>query len=231
MNWKNVIEELEAGRLRAAIQLENGEWIANQDVKKEILAAFKAGHNIELSGSYSGFVDKDNLPVRNFSVDDGVRLVPGGSSVRAGAYVAPSYINIGAYVDSGTMVDSHALVGSCAIGKNVHLSAAVQIGGVLEPMGMNPVVIEDDVFVGAGAVIAPSVVLSKGVAVYYAVNDKVLPKGSKIPENAVIVPGSRPINTSWAQENGLQSYCPIIIKYRDEKSDASLTTRRDIEVV
>nr|WP_231138636.1 hypothetical protein [Francisella orientalis] len=114
MNWKNVIEELEAGRLRAAIQLENGEWIANQDVKKEILAAFKAGHNIELSGSYSGFVDKDNLPVRNFSVDDGVRLVPGGSSVRAGAYVAPSYINIGAYVDSGTMVDSHALVGSCA---------------------------------------------------------------------------------------------------------------------
>nr|WP_231138635.1 hypothetical protein [Francisella orientalis] len=119
----------------------------------------------------------------------------------------------------------------CPIGKNVHLSAAVQIGGVLEPMGMNPVVIEDDVFVGAGAVIAPSVVLSKGVAVYYAVNDKVLPKGSKIPENAVIVPGSRPINTSWAQENGLQSYCPIIIKYRDEKSDASLTTRRDIEVV
>lgn len=243
MNWKNVIEELEAGRLRAAIQLENGEWIANQDVKKGILAAFKAGQNVELSGSYSGFVDKDNLPVRNFSVEDGVRLVPGGSSVRAGAYVAPSviimppaYINIGAYVDSGTMVDSHALVGSCAqIGKNVHLSAAVQIGGVLEPIGMNPVVIEDDVFVGAGAVIvegivvgkgaviAPSVVLSKGVAVYDAVNDKVLDKGSKIPKNAVIIPGSRPIKTSWAKENGLQAYCPIIIKYRDEKSDASLT--------
>lgn len=243
MDWKNIIKELEKGTLRAATKLENGDWVANQEVKRGILAAFRAGSNTELSGIYNGFVDKDNLPARRFSANDGVRLVPGGSSVRAGAYVAssviimpPAYINIGAYVDSGTMVDSHALVGSCAqIGKNVHLSAGVQIGGVLEPIGMNPVVIEDDVFVGAGAVIvegivvgkgaviAPSVVLSKGVAVYDAVNDKVLPKGSKIPENAVIIPGSRPIRTSWAQENGLQAYCPVIIKYRDEKSDASLT--------
>ena len=149
----------------------------------------------------------------------------------------PSYINIGAYVDEGTMVDSHALVGSCAqVGKRVHLSAGVQIGGVLEPIGLTPVVIEDDAFIGAGsvivegiqigsrAVIAPGVSLSKGVPVYDCVNEKQLEKGAPIPPNAVVVPGSRPINSKspWAKEQGLALNCALIVKYRDEKSDTSL---------
>jgi len=147
----------------------------------------------------------------------------------------PAYVNIGAYVASGTMIDSHALVGSCAqIGKNVHLSAGVQIGGVLEPVGLSPVVIEDDCFVGAGsvivegilvkrgAVIAPGVTLSKSVPVYDCVNEVLLGKGAPIPERAVVVPGTRPISSKWGGEQGLSISCPIIIKYRDEGSDASL---------
>ncbi|MBC7397348.1 MAG: 2,3,4,5-tetrahydropyridine-2,6-dicarboxylate N-succinyltransferase, partial [Bdellovibrionales bacterium] len=174
--------------------------------------------------------------------EDKVRIVPGGSSVRRGAYIAkqvvvmpPSYINIGAFVDEGTMVDSHVLVGSCAqIGKRVHLSAGVQIGGVLEPIGQAPVIIEDDAFLGANvvvvegirvgkrAVLAPGVILSKAVPLYDLTRDLVLPRGSAVPEGAVVVPGTRPIRTPWAKENGLQVSCPIIVKYRDEKSDASL---------
>jgi 2,3,4,5-tetrahydropyridine-2-carboxylate N-succinyltransferase len=147
----------------------------------------------------------------------------------------PAYVNIGAYVAEGTMVDSHALVGSCAqIGRNVHLSAGVQIGGVLEPVGLSPVVVEDDCFVGAGsvivegilvkrgAVIAPGVTLSKSVPVYDCVHEKLLGKGSPIPERAVVVPGTRPVSNSWGKEQGLSISCPIIIKYRDEGSDASL---------
>ena len=148
----------------------------------------------------------------------------------------PSYINIGAYVDEGTMVDSHVLVGSCAqIGKRVHLSAGVQIGGVLEPIGQVPVVIEDDAFLGANvvvvegirvgkrAVLAPGVILSKAVPIYDLVNEKILPRGSAIPENAVVVPGTRGIkSSSFATANQLQVSCPIIVKYRDEKSDAAL---------
>lgn len=239
MNWENVLNELEKGTLRSA-QCENGVWKANVEVKQAILAAFKAGELKE----FNGFVDKHNLMPQQFDVSRGVRVVPGGTSIRRGSYVAkgvivmpPAYINIGAYVDEGTMVDSHALVGSCAqIGKRVHLSAGVQIGGVLEPVGLAPVIIEDDVFVGAGsvivegivvrrrAVIAPGVILSKAVPVYDAVSEKVLPRGSEIPEGAVVVPGSRPISPdlAWASKNGLQLGCAIIIKYRDEKSDASL---------
>lgn len=147
----------------------------------------------------------------------------------------PAYVNIGAYVDEGTMVDSHALVGSCAqIGKNVHLSAGVQIGGVLEPVGLSPVVIEDDCFIGAGsvivegilvkkgAVIAPGVTLSKSVPVYDCVTEKMLGKGAPIPEGAVVVPGTRPISNDWGKSQGLSVSCPIIIKYRDEGSNASL---------
>lgn len=243
MSWQETLDKLQAGEIRAAEQLNNGDWQVNVEVKKAILEAFKAGVNIDYDENYVGFVDKHNLAPRKFSKLDGVRMVPGGSSVRAGAYVAPSviimppsYINTGAYVDEGTMVDSNALVGSCAqIGKNVHLSAGVQIGGVLEPVGMNPVIIEDDVFVSAGAiivegvivgrrsVIAPSVSLSKGVRVYDSVNERMLDKGDKIPEGAIVVPGSRPINTNWSKSHGLQSYCPVIIKYRDDKSDKALT--------
>ena len=242
MNWQQVLEQLERGEIRSANKDENGVWQANVEVKQAILASFKAGENIDYDGAYVGFVDKNNLAPRQFSVQDNVRLVPGGSSVRCGAYVAPgviimppAYINIGAYVDSGTMVDSHALVGSCAqIGKNVHLSAGVQIGGVLEPIGASPVVVEDNAFISAGcilvesvvvkegAVLAPNVTLSASVPVYDAVNERLLEKGAPIPENAIVVPGTRPVNTQWGKEQGLSMQCPIIVKYRDSQSDAAL---------
>ncbi len=205
------------------------------------MAAFKAGENVKLSGQHAGFIDKHNLLPREFTLEHKVRLVPGGSTVRHGAYVAPnvvimppSYINVGAYVDSGTMIDSHVLVGSCAqIGKNVHLSAAVQIGGVLEPIGAKPTIIEDDVFVGAGAiivegiivqqrtVIAPGVVLSKSIPIYDCVNETIIRDGI-IPSGVVVIPGTRPPSNSWAKEQNLNIACPIIIKTRDGKSDASL---------
>lgn len=241
MSWKKILDQLEEGSVRAAYP--DGEsWVANVKVKEAILDAFKAGKNVGYGGIYEGFVDKDNLPPRLMLPEDGVRLVPGGSSIRRGAFVAkgvilmpPAYVNIGAYVDEGTMVDSHALVGSCAqIGKNVHLSAGVQIGGVLEPVGLSPVVVEDDCFIGAGsvivegilvkkgAVIAPGVTLSKSVPVYDCVKEKMLGKGAPIPERAVVVPGTRPISNDWGKTQGLSVACPIIIKYRDEGSDASL---------
>jgi 2,3,4,5-tetrahydropyridine-2-carboxylate N-succinyltransferase len=240
-NWEEILEKLEQGEMRSATPKGEG-WVANTEVKEAILASFKAGNNTEYSGIYNGFVDKHNLPPRKFTVEENVRLVPGGSSVRRGAYVAPgviimppAYINVGAYVDEGTMVDSHALVGSCAqVGKNVHLSAGVQLGGVLEPVGLAPVVIEDDCFIGAGsvivegilvkkgAVIAPGVTLSKSIPVYDCVNEKRLEKGAAIPEGAVVIPGTRPMSGKWAKENGLSMACPLIVKYRDEKSDASL---------
>ncbi len=242
MNWQAVLAQLETGELRAANQDESGNWQANIEVKQAILAAFKAGENYEFSGNYQGFVDKHNLPARSFTVADQVRLVPGGSSVRSGAYVAPgviimppAYINVGAFVDSGTMVDSHALIGSCAqVGKNVHVSAAVQIGGVLEPVGASPVIIEDDAFLSAGvvvvegivvkkgAVLAPGVSLSKSVPVYDCVNQVMREKGAEIPERAVVVPGTRPMKGDWAQAQGLSMACALIVKYRDEQSDASL---------
>ena len=229
MNYEEILDKLETGELRSAT-INNGKWEANIDVKKAILESFKNGENASYQGIYEGFVDKHNLPPRYFEPEDGVRLVPGGSSVRRGAYVAPgviimppAYVNVGAFVDEGSMVDSHALVGSCAqIGKNVHLSAGVQIGGVLEPVGMNPVIIEDDCFVGAGVVIAPGVVLSKSIPVYDAVNEEIRERGSEIPEGAVVIPGSRPVNSDWAKEQGLSMDCPIIVKYRDEGSNASL---------
>ena len=240
-DWKEILDKLETGEIRAATP-EGEEWKANVEVKEAILAAFGAGRNTEYTGIYEGFVDKENLPPRMFRAEDEVRLVPGGSSVRRGAYVAsnviimpPAYINVGAYVDEGSMVDSHALVGSCAqVGKNVHLSAGVQLGGVLEPVGLTPVVIEDDCFVGAGsvivegilvkrrAVIAPGVTLSKSVPVYDCVNETRLEKGAPIPEGAVVVPGTRPVTGRWAEEHGLSMACPLIVKYRDEQSDASL---------
>ncbi|MCC5908519.1 MAG: 2,3,4,5-tetrahydropyridine-2,6-dicarboxylate N-succinyltransferase [Balneolaceae bacterium] len=241
MDWKTILDQLENGTVRAA-NPDGDTWKANVEVKEAILASFKEGKNVNYGGIYDGFVDRDTIPPRMFDAADGVRLVPGGSSVRRGAYVAsgviimpPAYINIGAYVDEGTMVDSHALVGSCAqIGKNVHLSAGVQIGGVLEPVGLSPVVIEDDCFLGAGvvvvegilvkkrAVLAPGVILSKSVPVYDCVNEIELEKGSAIPEGAVVVPGTRPAGNKWAADQGLSVSCPIIIKYRDEGSDASL---------
>ena len=240
MNWQETLDLLEKGLVRSAQKID-GKWVAQKEVKEAILAAFKAGELKEFAG---GFVAKHNLPAREFKVADKVRMVPGGSSVRRGAYVAsgviimpPAYINVGAFVDSGTMVDSHALVGSCAqIGKNVHLSAGVQIGGVLEPVGQTPVVIEDNAFIGAGAVIvegvqvsegaviAPGTILSKGIPVYDCVNERVLEVGEPIPPYAVVVTGSRPVsaNLEWANKMGLQLRCAMIIKYKDAKTSAAL---------
>lgn len=239
MTWEKTLNDLEAGIVRSA-NLIDGKWVANAEVKQQILFAFKEGHLKE----ENGFVDKHNLMPQKFTVERGIRIVPGGTSVRRGSYIAkgviimpPSYINVGAYVDEGTMVDSHVLIGSCAqIGKRVHLSTAVQIGGVLEPIGASPVIIEDEAFIGAGAiivegiqvkkkaVIAPGVILSKGIPVFDLVKHRLLDKGEPIPENAVVVPGNRPAKSDnfWATEMGITLQCAVIVKYRDEKSEASL---------
>jgi 2,3,4,5-tetrahydropyridine-2-carboxylate N-succinyltransferase len=238
---------LESGEVRAASPdaASPSGWRVNAWVKRGILLGFRLGTLEEFPAPGLSFVDKDTYPVRSFSSGDGVRVVPGGSSVRSGAYVArgvvcmpPMYINAGAYVDEGTMVDSHALVGSCAqIGKRVHLSAAAQIGGVLEPVNASPVVIEDDVLVGGncgvyegaivrkGAVLAAGTILTRGTPVYDLVNGSILRATAEmpliIPENAVVVPGSRAVNKGKGQEWGLSVYAPVIVKYRDEKTDLS----------
>lgn len=244
MHWSEVFNLLERGQVRSAEKVD-GKWQANVSVKKAILAAFKDGYLEDFGDkNYPGFIDKHNLPPRRFRPEENIRMVPGGSSVRRGSHVAsgviimpPAYINVGAYVGEGSMIDSHALVGSCAqIGKNVHLSAGVQIGGVLEPIGLAPVIIEDNAFIGAGsvivegvqvlerAVIAPGVVLSKGVPVYDCVNERALEREEPIPADAIVVPGTRPVNQklAWAREQGLSMNCALIVKYRDEKSEASL---------
>ena len=236
-------EQLTQGKIRAAETI-NGEWRVNIWVKQGILLGFRIGELTE-TGAAAGlsFVDKDTFPARRFTIKDRVRLVPGGSSVREGAYVAPSvicmppmFINVGAYVDEGTMVDSHALVGSCAqIGKRVHLSAAAQIGGVLEPVNATPVIIEDDVLVGgncgvfegtlvrARAVLGAGTILTRSTPLYDIIHGEVYRAGAdkllEVPENAVVVPGSRVINKGKAAEWGLSLYAPVIVKYRDEKTD------------
>jgi 2,3,4,5-tetrahydropyridine-2,6-dicarboxylate N-succinyltransferase len=237
---------LSEGAIRAAQKSADG-WVTYPWVKQGILLAFRLGE-LKETGDPSGlsFVDKDTLPLRHFSARDQVRVVPGGSSVRIGAYVAPSvicmppmYINVGAYVDEGTLVDSHALVGSCAqIGKCVHLSAGAQIGGVLEPVNAMPVVIEDDVLVGgncgvyegtqvgARAVLGAGVILTRSTPLYDVARGQVLraegDKGLAVPENAVVVPGARAINKGKAAEWNLSLYTPVIVKYRDQKTDQSI---------
>ena len=240
---------IERGEVRAAspdATVPTG-WRVNAWVKRGILLGFRLGALEELPAPGLSFVDKHTYPARHFSAADGVRVVPGGSSVRSGAYVArgvvcmpPMYINAGAYVDEGTMVDSHALVGSCAqIGKRVHLSAAAQIGGVLEPVNASPVVIEDDVLVGGncgvyegtivrkGAVLAAGTILTRGTPVFDLVQGAILRATAAspliIPANAVVVPGSRAVGKGKGQEWGLSLYAPVIVKYRDEKTDLSTT--------
>ena len=238
---------LECGEVRAASPdaASPTGWRVNTWVKQGILLGFRLGVFEESAAGRFSFVDKHTYPVRHFGASDGVRLVPGGSSVRAGAYVArgvvcmpPMYINAGAFVDEGTMVDSHALIGSCAqVGKRVHLSAAAQIGGVLEPVNAGPVVIEDDVLVGGnsgvyegtivrkGAVLAAGTILTRGTPVFDLVNGAILRAQGElpliIPENAVVVPGSRAVTKGRSQEWGLSLYAPVIVKYRDEKTDLS----------
>jgi 2,3,4,5-tetrahydropyridine-2-carboxylate N-succinyltransferase len=242
---------LESGEVRAASPDPSAPsgWRVNAWVKRGILLGFRLGVMTEFPTAGFSFVDKSTFPLRHFGADDGVRVVPGGSAVRAGAYVArgvvcmpPMYINAGAFVDEGAMVDSHALVGSCAqIGKRVHLSAAAQIGGVLEPVNANPVVIEDDVLVGGncgvyegaivrkGAVLASGTILTRGTPVFDLVNGTILRATDElpliIPENAVVVPGSRAIGKEKGHKNsqewGLSLYAPVIVKYRDDKTDLS----------
>jgi 2,3,4,5-tetrahydropyridine-2-carboxylate N-succinyltransferase len=217
-------------------------------VKRGILLGFRVGRLIDMSVGTEGtgrlpFFDKHTYPVQSFTVERGVRLVPGGSSVRRGAYLAPGvvcmppmYVNVGAWIGSGTMVDSHALVGSCAqIGERVHLSAAAQIGGVLEPVNASPVVLENDVLVGGNcgvyegtivrsrAVLAAGVVLTRGTPVYDLVNERILRADAgrplEIPPNAVVVPGARQVAKGWGAEQGLALQTPVIVKYRDERTD------------
>lgn len=238
---------LEAGALRSAepdADTPTG-WRVNAWVKQGILLGFRLGQ-LAASGGDLSFVDKHTYPARKFTPEQGIRIVPGGSSVRSGAYLAesvvcmpPMYVNVGAYVDEGTMVDSHALVGSCAqIGKRVHLSAAAQVGGVLEPINASPVILEDDVLIGGncgvyegtivrkGAVLAAGTVLTRGTPVYDVVNGTVLRADHQtplmIPEDAVVVPGARAIHKGKGSEWGLSVYTPVIVKYRDEKSELSL---------
>jgi len=242
-------EALEKGEVRSASPDASSPtgWRVNAWVKQGILLGFRLGVLEELPGGGLSFVDKHTYPVRHFGAGDGVRVVPGGSSIRAGAYVArsvvcmpPMYVNTGAYVDEGTMVDSHALVGSCAqIGKRVHLSAAAQIGGVLEPVNAGPVVIEDDVLVGGncgvyegtivrkGAVLAAGTILTRGTPVFNLVSGEVLRATDElpliVPENAVVVPGSRAVTKGKGQQWGLSLYAAVIVKYRDDKTSLSTT--------
>jgi 2,3,4,5-tetrahydropyridine-2-carboxylate N-succinyltransferase len=239
-------DALTLGQVRAA-EKHDGHWRVNAWVKQGILLGFRLGE-LEETGCSAGlsFVDKSTFPARQFKVEDKVRVVPGGSSIRAGAYIAPGvicmppmYVNVGAYVDEATLVDSHALVGSCAqIGKRVHLSAAAQIGGVLEPVNASPVIIEDDVLIGgncgvyegtqvrSGAVLGAGVILTRSTPVYDIVRELVYRSTPDsplvIPGNAVVVPGSRAISRGKAAEWGISLYTPVIVKYRDEKTQSSI---------
>ncbi len=242
-----LLDALERGELRAAERGADGEWRAVPWVKQGILLAFRLGQMVDLSPGHGAgdlsFIDKDTMPPRHFTVADGIRVVPGGSAVRRGAYLAagvvcmpPMYVNVGAWVGAGTMIDSHALVGSCAqIGARVHLSAAAQIGGVLEPINASPVVIEDDVIVGGncgvyegtvvrqGAVLGAGTVLTRGTPVFDLVHQRVY-RGSAdaplvIPADAVVVPGARSVRGDFAAAEGLSLQTPVIVKYRDDKTD------------
>ena len=235
---------LEKGAIRAAEPVAGG-WRVNGWVKKGILLGFRLGTAVPMEPAGPlRFVDKDTFPARQ-SFPDGVRIVPGGSAVRAGAHLGPgvvvmppAYVNVGAYVGEGTMVDSHALVGSCAqVGRRVHLSAGAMLGGVLEPVGALPVIVEDDVLVGGNcgvyegaivgrrAVLASGVILTGSVTVYdlprQATYRKTADRPLRIPEGAVVVPGSRRLADAFAERQGLGLYTPVIVKYRDEKTDAA----------
>lgn len=243
--FNETMAKLEAGELRVAEKI-NGEWVVNKEIKEIILAGFRLGRLADMSCGEFSFIDKDTYPTRKFSPGDKLRIVPGGTTVRRGAYLAPStvvmppsYINVGAYVGEDTMIDSHALVGSCAqVGCHVHLSAASQLGGVLEPVGALPVIIEDNVFVGGNcgiyegvivkeyAVIATGVIINSSTPLYDATKADFVARDKQgrvvVPEGAVVVAGSRQIAHGPAAGTGVQLYTPVIVKYRDDKTEMSL---------
>jgi 2,3,4,5-tetrahydropyridine-2-carboxylate N-succinyltransferase len=240
------LDVLEAGELRSARPDEDGGWQVVPTVKRGILLGFRIGTNREFPGIEPfQFADRDTYPTQNLPMAErNIRVVPGGSAVRRGAYVGsdvtvmpPAYINVGAYVDDETMVDSHALVGSCAqIGERVHLSAGAQIGGVLEPVGQTPVVVEDDALIGGntgifegvrvreGAVVAAGSVITGSSPIYDLVEETVYTADDDgpltIPPRAVVVPGSRPASGEFADAHNLQLDALVIVKYRDEQTDA-----------
>ena len=240
---ESFLDALQSGQLRAATRREDGQWIVNPQVKKGILLAFRGSDVVAMGDAGLPFTDRACFGVQAFDLERRVRVVPGGSSVRRGAFLGagvtlmpPAYVNVGAFVDEGTMIDSHALVGSCAqVGKRVHLSAASQLGGVLEPIGALPVVVEDDVFVGGncgiyegtvirrGAVIGAGEILTRSLSVYDLPNERIISAEGdgilEIPENAVVIPGSRPARGPFAKAEGLSVYTPIIVKYRDSATD------------
>src|SRR5262245_49916816 len=240
-------DALDRGEARAASRRSGGLWTLHPWVKRGILLGFRLGRVVEYSiNDNFRYYDKETYPTKSLTINDGVRIVPGGSTVRSGAYLGrgvtvmpPAFINTGAYIDDGSMIDSHALVGSCAqIGKRCHISAAAQIGGVLEPVGALPVIIEDDVLVGGNcgvyegaivrqrAILAPGVILTGATPIFDAARGVIYrrdgEKPLEVPEGAVVVPGSRAINFGDGQFWGLSIYTPVIIKYRDEKTEASV---------
>ncbi len=244
--FTEILSALEKGIIRTA-EKSGDEWVVNSWVKEAIMLGFKVGVLTDNSIPGFNFFDKDTLPLHKTTLESKIRLVPGGSAIRGGAFVAegtilmpPCYVNIGAYIDSGCMIDSHALVGSCAqIGKSVHLSAASQVGGVLEPIGALPVIIEDNVFIGGncgiyeGTIVKEKVVIGTGVIlnastpVFDNTTGEFIRKTESnpliIPKGAVVVSGSRPISSVVGKEQGIHLYCPVIIKYRDEKTDSAVT--------
>ena len=243
--FADLVAALERGTVRAAEPADGG-WRVNAWVKQGILLGFRLGQVVETD--HAGplrFFDKDTVPPRRLALEDGVRVVPGGTAVRTGAYLGPgvvimppAYVNIGAYVGEGTMVDSHALVGSCAqVGRRVHLSAGAMLGGVLEPVGALPVVVEDEVLVGGncgvyeGTIVGRRAVLGTGVILNASVTVYDVPRATtyrrtaeaplRIPEGAVVVPGARRLAGAFAEQHGLALHTPVIVKYRDEKTDAA----------
>jgi len=240
-------DALNRGVARAAEKNESGDWVVNTWVKQGVLLGFRMGAIVDMStGESFKFFDKDTYPARPTKIGENVRIVPGGSTIRDGAYVAPGvvcmppmFVNAGAYVDEGTMIDSHALVGSCAqIGRRVHISAAAQIGGVLEPVGAVPVIVEDDVLVGGNcgvyegtivrerAVLASGTVLTGATPVYDLVRGEIYQRTAdgplQIPAGAVVVPGARAVNNERGRAWGLSLYAAVIVKYRDEKTESSV---------
>ncbi len=249
--WRQLRAQLSAGEVRAAepdTAMPTG-WRVNTWVKQGILLGFRFGDTADMSAAGLPFFDKDTMPLKPLGVGSGVRVVPGGSAIRDGAHLAkgvicmpPMYVNVGAYVGEGSMVDSHALVGSCAqVGARVHLSAGAQIGGVIEPVGAMPVIIEDDVLVGGNtgiyegavvrrrAVVGAGTILTGSTPVYDLPNGRIIkPEPGQplvIPEGAVVVPGARSVTVGAGAGWGLSLATPVIVKYRDDKTD----TRTELE--